>query len=716
MKAAPNVEGIRRYKEMMYNISKNIFPNLFSDELREAIDYSVNKRFKDSSCKLVNNYTKRSVDILLSEFTDFINERDPIMTPCGVMFKRHGTVPNPLSKMIEIFMDNRGIHKKEMFKYPKGSEMFEKFNLLQLLDKIDCNGIYGVLAQCQAMFYNIFVAESITTTGQELISSATMFFESFLANNVKFASLEEVLWFIDCVVSEKNDRKFKDSDILDSNISKEECFYKIVMTIGDFRYGTIKWLPDEMDLQIIWDVISRLDQEDINRLYFKNNLYNFMDNNVMRNALIIILQKLNEPFMDPNEPPEEIRVELDTFVELLKEFVYFKYQYMDRVDRCDNMIKCIAGISDTDSAIISLDAWFRYSMDICKGHKFKILQEYENPIFHDEDESWNPLYHLDDIEDYDFTNDEIVMTRRLINPIEQIPEDNIRYSLINIMAYTVGTLVNDYMVEYTKSCGSYSDDRKCLIYMKNEFLFRRALLTMNKKNYASKQELQEGNIVPEEESMDIKGLPIKKSTLNKRIQDELSKILYEEILNTPVIDQVNIIKRFAILEKKMYNSLHSGEKEFYKPVTIKSINHYDDPMRIQGVKAAIIWNHLKDEELEGFDLSSRNSMDIVKVIISEKEALKIKDTYPETYNKIISCLNDPEIFPPKYATDGSSKKIIPVITSLAIPLDVAVPKWAVEFIDYKTIISDNISNFPLESVNISTFGNPNIVYSNIMPI
>ena len=284
------------------------------------------------------------------------------------------------------------------------------------------------------------------------------------------------------------------------------------------------------------------------------------------------------------------------------------------------------------------------------------------------------------------------------------------------MAYTVGALVNDYMVEYTKSCGSYSDDRKCLIYMKNEFLFRRALLTMNKKNYASKQELQEGNIVPEEESMDIKGLPIKKSTLNKRIQDELSKILYEEILNTPVIDQVNIIKRFAILEKKMYNSLHSGEKEFYKPVTIKSINHYDDPMRIQGVKAAIIWNYLKDEELEGFDLSSRNSMDIVKVIISEKEALKIKDTYPETYNKIISCLNDPEIFPPKYATDGSSKKIIPVITSLAIPLDVAVPKWAVEFIDYKTIISDNISNFPLESVNISTFGNPNIVYSNIMPI
>ena len=76
----------------------------------------------------------------------------------------------------------------------------------------------------------------------------------------------------------------------------------------------------------------------------------------------------------------------------------------------------------------------------------------------------------------------------------------------------------------------------------------------------------------------------------------------------------------------------------------------------------------------------------------------------------MNTLNDTTIFKGVKPKKGNE------ITSLAIPLDVNVPKWVVEFIDYTTIINDNIGNFPLDSVNIRTVGNSNIPYSNIMSI
>ena len=85
-----------------------------------------------------------------------------------------------------------------------------------------------------------------------------MFFESFLSNGVKFASLDEVIQFIDCTCMERVDRRFNDEDILDRNISKEECFSKIVLSIGDFKKGKVKWIPTEDDLEIIWHIYQDL--------------------------------------------------------------------------------------------------------------------------------------------------------------------------------------------------------------------------------------------------------------------------------------------------------------------------------------------------------------------------------------------------------------------------------------------------------------------------
>lgn len=701
-----------KYKDIMYRMTRFIYPDITTFEMEQAMNWTIEKKETFLPATVDNSYNKKSENVTLRGITNYILDRQPICTSWGVMFKKHGTVPNPLADMIKEFMDLRGIHKKQMFQFAKGTEEFAKYFILQLLDKTDCNSIYGSLGKWSCIFYNLNVAASITGQGRSLISSVIMFFEMILSNNVKFGSLDEIITFINNTITEKPKRHFKDSEILDRNIDREECFAKIIGTIGDFRRGQLKWIPDMKDLEIIWDIISKLDQEDVNRLYYKNNLIAFCDNKAITNAIVFILNNLNSPYMDPNDPPEEIKVELDVFTDLIREYVFYNYQIIDRIDRNEFMIKNIAALSDTDSAIVSMDGWYRYVLGKVAGMKFKLTQMEADPVSYMEGEPC--VEHVENVLDYDFYNDEITEIKRAIKPNKIIAEDCLRYSIINIMSYVCGVLVNEYMIEYTKQTNSYRGDKECLIISKNEFLFYRVLLTNNKKNYASKQEIQEGNKIPDniDTALDIKGLPINKSTLNERSRKELQRILYEDVLNTREINQLQLIKDLAIFERTIYDSLKNGEKFYYKPASIKSMNSYDDPMRIQGVKASVIWNEVRDPEVEALDLEARNTIDIVKVNIDESNVDKIKETYPDAYQRVLGVLKNPMI--QKFSDSGATKKAS--ITAIAIPTNVEVPRWILEFIDYTTIINDSMSNFPIESCGIGKMGRNNINYTNIISI
>lgn len=714
-----------KYKKVMLRMTKLLYPNISEDILDKALDESILKRRKDYECNVKNNYTKKDqlpgvkdgTPLYVRDLTNYILSKEPICTSWGVLFKHHSEVPNPLADMIKNFMDLRNIHKSEMFKYPKGTEEFAAFNLLQLLDKIDANAVYGVLGQSSSIFYNIYVAASITAEGRSLITSVILFFEMFLSNNVKFGSLDEIITYIYNVISEKNTRKYNDNIILDKNISREECFSKIIYTCGDFIGGKVRWLPSYEEMDIIWRMLCSLPQEDINRLYYKNNLIAFVDNSSITRAIIYILDKLEAPFMDPNKPPKEIKVEIETLTDLMREYVYYKYPIFDKIDKRDSLIMNVCAISDTDSAIVCLDGWYRYILDKVKDMSFNISTR-EFDINEDDDETNSTEI------DYDFIKDEVITRDKKIKLMTVIPQEGLRYSIINIMAHICGTLVNEYMIEYTKNAHSYSDDRKCLIISKNEFLMKRMLLTMGKKHYATKLEIQEGNIIPDtmDESLDIKGLEINKSTLNENVRKELKRILYDDIINCDIIDQVKVIKDLKILEAQIYQSLQSGEKTYYKPASIKSMSAYaeddHDPMRIQGIKASYIWNIVKDPELEAIDLSARNTIDIVKVIINERNVGVIQNKYPEVYDKLIQVLRDPKIQNFGKPIDNARGKTIGdgEITALAIPIDVKTPKWVMEFIDYTSIINDCMSSFPIESIGITKMNKSSINYTNIISL
>jgi hypothetical protein len=137
--------ALQKYMSIIFRMIKTSFPTLTPNDITEAIEYSIQKRYKQENAKLYNNYSEKTVEITLLEMTNYILAKMPIITSWGVLWKNHGAVPNPLANMIKKFMDSRGIYKKEMFKFPKYSEEWEKYNLYQTLAKLDANALYGKL-------------------------------------------------------------------------------------------------------------------------------------------------------------------------------------------------------------------------------------------------------------------------------------------------------------------------------------------------------------------------------------------------------------------------------------------------------------------------------------------------------------------------------------------------------------------------------------------
>ena len=740
-------QSLLGYRDSMTRVIKSAYPHMEIEDIEAAVEYSMAKRFKNFDLTVQNNYTCKSIQMTVLEMLDYIAVREPIITSYGTMFKRHGDVPNPMGRVIQSFLDLRKAHKKEMFKYPKGSEMFERFNLLQALDKIDVNGIYGVIGLYLSFLFDLNAAPAITSTGRSLISSAIMCFEGFLGNNVKFGSLNDILTFIDNVRMEYKDWKYDDFEVLgyDGFVTIEECFNKLMMNCG------YKYIPTEQDMDMVYRIIQNCNQRELNRLFYKNNLYCFMDLPVARDLMIRIVTGMQSPYIEPAKPPKEIVKELDQLRDYMIEYVFYCHQYIDRMMRNKEMIKTVSVVSDTDSSFVSLDAWYHYNIAYLSQYDcpiihqqidvFKMIEaekkrddyfwkDSETPEwynasnkipaisymkvdeFGDVDESeLQAIEYLEDKLDYDFYSQEIIEQKRAIDVTKIIPQDNMKFALINIMCYILSSVINLYMLDFTKQSGSFRGEEFCKINMKNEFYMSRIMLTRVKKNYASLQILQEGNYLGSG-VLDAKGIEcLTKSSISRDTQKALKKILLEDILTGDEIDQVKLIKDIAILEKTIYNDLKSGSKKYYKPVTVKSMDNYNEPMKIQGIKGAMAWNYIKGD-LPGFDLSDRNSLDIVRVHTDKASLEKIREDYPEHYQRI-SELVDPNC---ENMIEGRKVKDVfkGKLESIALPKDLNVPEWVKALINYEEIINNNLSGFPLKSVGIGQFSTKKANYSNVV--
>lgn len=153
-------------------------------------------------------------------------------------------------------------------------------------------------------------------------------------------SMNELVEFIHNILNEK--RFYNSTDIITNHATIEETFFHLIKSTG---FG---WIPSEDEMFIIWEILCKLNQDDLDRLFYKNNLFNFVENTPIKQSILYMLQTLESPFMDPNSPPDEIKVALKEFTDVLGEYVYYKYQIIDRLEKMDALTRSVSVTQDTD--------------------------------------------------------------------------------------------------------------------------------------------------------------------------------------------------------------------------------------------------------------------------------------------------------------------------------------------------------------------------------
>ena len=121
---------------------------------------------------VTGDYMKLSVDTMMSETPIDIPDRCTI-TPNGALYRtdKRGF----LSEMMQEIYDDRTIFKRKMLdakqnyedtKDPKYLKFISRYNNIQMARKISLNSAYGAIGNQYFRYYDLAIAEGITTAGQ----------------------------------------------------------------------------------------------------------------------------------------------------------------------------------------------------------------------------------------------------------------------------------------------------------------------------------------------------------------------------------------------------------------------------------------------------------------------------------------------------------------------------------------------------------------------
>lgn len=642
-----------RWMQQAFEKIKLLYPD---DNDNDIIDYLENvyeKNKKDNKCILYNNYEKVEINTTIPKVLDWIESAQPILTESGSLFKQHEECWNPNIEILSSKLNERDVKKKEMFKYlkelnncedkDKAKELSYKVkscDLAQSRAKVICNSEYGVSGLSSSWFFNMACASATTAKGQAMISTAMNTFEDFLSNNVLFENMDECLMFINNIVKEKSIRKKEDKKWI-NNKKKEEVLQRLINKFEN---------KSNCDINIISSILDNLGQEDLNRLYYKSNLYEFILNSDKAKELITNIVTKSDDYLNPVKPPKSMEKYVNKLKSAILEYVHYNYPTPNRVYRLKNKKRKSVIIIDTDSNFLNLGPWVDFV------HEHVINDVFIMPMR----KKKNNLYIID-------SNDP--------NKSREIKlKEKLDFKIINTMINIITDVIANSLDVFLSRAQVKNNPGTTL--MKNEFLYDSVLVTPAKKHYQSAIRIQEGVYFPKAK-FDVKGMEyMKKSMAGDNTRNFIENLIYNDILlaKDKKPDIRKILKKLQKFEDSIVSSVLRGDDEFIKTANIKTEDEYADPMSIGSYKAAFVWNSLYPDKPLALPGIGR----ILKVNLSKpKDFSQLSVTNPKIFERLMNLFENNE----RIKKSG--------INNIAIPLDEKIPKWIKPYINVDEIIENN---------------------------
>ena len=442
----------RKYKEQALSQLKLLYPDKTDEFLSDIIEKEINKsKTKEKKnvfqCSMVDpngNESEKKMD----EILDYIDSVKPVLSGFGALYEPHswGT-KNILLDMVQMLLDERKIYKKKKFENDNGVNLrlYNLYDKCQLTFKLLANSFFGAAIQPQSIFFDPYFGSAVMYTGQIIITTAILAFESF-NNNFYFNNINDCLLYIDRIINEE----YKRTTNITVRVSKEELI----------EYLDSKFENRTYNKNILIKAVNNLTDEQVQKVYYKNNFLKFIYNEEPKQLLDYLMCK---EFLDPNKPSKEIKFQLDELWDLCRNYVMNNHIPLNRVEFSHHHKRRTVLVVDTDSNFL-----------------------YNKP----------------------FTD--IVRTMFTDKLTDYVNDKTIQVSTINISMYMLTKLINE-VYYHMGDMLNIDDVRRPTINMKNEYLYSRLMMTPAKKHYAGILLAQEGTMFTKPK-LDMKGIALRKTS------------------------------------------------------------------------------------------------------------------------------------------------------------------------------------------------------------